>query len=231
MSVGGIYCSCGVGRLLDAKVLDSVNKRSYMYFGEKVLYEDELFPIIAETLLRSATYAMKYVSAKRGRDYKNDTIDLMKSMGVVVYSPRGEIASYQRYSASGASNEQDYSSKIKSGLLGDLGISKINPPRDRSKDHPDPQVRFESFIRFIPNRYSYRGSGWSVAFVASMPYAVRLEHKMVQGIEPAGGYEKRVLIGNINSVVNAFERKFGRLIGMKYGYIFETTGETELIRG
>ena len=64
-----------------------------------------------------------------------------------------------------------------------------------------------------------------------MPYAVRLEHKMVQGIEPAGGYEKRVLIGNINSVVNAFERKFGRLIGMKYGYIFETTGETELIRG
>lgn len=228
MSVGGIFCSVGVGPLYDAKVLDSVNRRSYMYFGEKVLYDQELLPIITETLLRSATYAMKYVSAKGGRDFCNDTTDLMKSMGVVVYH-RGNIMSYQSYSASKASNEQDYrySVKVKDGLLGSLGITELK--RTRERKHPNPVERFETFIKLIPNKNSYRGDGWSVAFVASMPYAVRLEHQRVPGFTPAGGYEKRVLIGNINSVVNAFQRKFGRVIGVKYGYIFETTGETELV--
>lgn len=231
MSVGGIFCSVGVGRLLDAKVLDSVNRRSYMYFGEKVLYDHELEPIIAETLLRSATYSMKYVSTRGGRDFNNDTIDLMKSMGVVVYNPKGEIVLYQSYSASGAHREQEYSTKVKFGMLGALGVSEIREhSRNKKRNHPDPVERFESFIQFIPNSHSYRGSGWSVAFVASMPYAVRLEHELVPGFYPHGGFGKRVLIGNINSVVNAFQRKFGRVIGVKYGYIFETTGEKELIR-
>jgi hypothetical protein len=224
--IGGIFCSCTVGKVYVPEVVDSINRYSYMLFGEKALSQDELNDIIVLALLRSATYAMKYVSAKGGRDYKNDTIDLMKSMGVVVYSKQGEIVAYQKYSASKASSEQSYSKKIEEGLLGGLGVSEFTTSRVRK--HPNPDERFTEFIKGIPQAHSYRGNGWSVAFVATMPYAVRLEHKRV---DDSGGYEKRVLIGNINSVVNAFYRQWGTESnrGVKYGYIFETTNAVESI--
>lgn len=224
--IGGIFCSCTVGRVYVPEVVDSINRYSYMLFGEKTLSQEELNGIIVWALLKSATYAMKYVSAKGGRDYKNDTIDLLKSMGVVVYNKQGEIVAYQRYSASKASSEQSYSKKIEGGLLGGLGVSEITTSRMRK--HPDPDKRFTEFIKRIPQAHSYRGNGWSVAFAATMPYAVRLEHKKVDN---SGGYEKRVLIGNINSIVNAFYRKWGTDSnkGVKYGYIFETTNTVENI--
>lgn len=236
--IGGIYCSCTVGGVYVPSVIDAVQYYCSSIFGKELnkLYPKELDEMIVVSLLRCATYAMKYVSAKGGRGFKNDSMDLLKSMGVAVYDKRGYLAAFQQYSASKASNEQS-SSSVKGGLLGSLGISEFKPPRDRSY-HPDPHERFMDFIKMsVVSSNSFRGKGYSVAFVATMPYAVRLEHKKVAGFggperHDHGGFGKRVLIGNINSVVNAFYRKWGDESNrdVKYGYIFESTGQSEEVK-
>lgn len=192
--IGGIFCQCELGEIYKPRTLESVNRRCYQLVGNGIIEDYRLKALLLETLWKTAYRATsKYISTKSMRDFKNDTIDLMRSMGCAIYY-NGNLKTAAQFSANNAVREQ---------------ITE----KQRNRKHPAPFARFSEFVQSMP---LWARDGWSVAFVATMPYAVQLEK----------GYGKRVLIGNINSVVNAFYREFWpeKRKQIWYGYYFETGG-------
>lgn len=145
------------------------------------------------------------ISAKHRRDFEDWSGDLLRSMGVIIYH-NGKFQTSRRFEG-----------------------GKATGPK-KHKENPD--TRFTSFGYGYASRSLSKGGRWTVCYVATMPYAVRLEHKPVQSTSyseyrtkfvnglkarekvsstiPSGGYNKRVLIGQFHTLMGQFIRDFGR---------------------
>lgn len=193
---GGIYCECLIGHPVQPALLASVNKRSYRVLGEAALSEKEVQDFLRETIFAEAKAAFSRRASDRShRGFTNETVDLMHSMGLAVY----------------------YNGRLLDDYQFGGGHSERTPGRGKHTG-VDPNTRFRSFVYQYAGETKTKGlNGYSVVFVATMPYAVRLEFERV---DKTGGYNKRVMSGFINTVVN----QFGKAIPVKqveYGYIME----------
>lgn len=233
--IGGIYCVMDVGdnktitqellgkeipikikRIDDAlnKIIGTVSNLSKLAFQD---YQ------IQDYLLNIAYSAMsRRMSARHRRDFLNDTVDLMHSMGVWVQKGYGK--------------EENVDGKDYRPFGG--GSSENPTSRNHSGEDMNPDERFKKSIYGTVGKIvgTPNIQNWYIVFAATMPYAVRLEHKPVNGM--SGGYGKRVMIGQFHTLMNQFVRDSGMGLsgsgGVKiqkyyYGYIFESTNASQIV--
>jgi len=199
-------------------IIDAVSDLSSMSFPSNDI-SNYLFKIAKGSMSRR-------ISASHRRDFKNETVDLMHSIGVSV----------QKGFGAGIDSRNIKKSPFNGG-------SQEVGSRRRRSDHPDPKSRFDTFsttaIGTAIGGAGFQRNHWYIMFSVSMPYAVRLEHQRVPSFhgKQTGGYGKRVLIGQFHTLMNQFVRDSGMSVsggGVKvqqywYGYIFETNGRSEII--
>lgn len=230
--IGGIFCDCLCGDdyriyqvLLGEKTMDAL--RSITYKSDLILNGTfsvvdvrNVVPPAGKLLLKYSYNALsRRASASHRRGFKNETTDLMKSFGVAIYH----------------NNELLYSKKFGGGR-------NESPVPKRPKHWPDSsEAYFSEFIRELPNSLPKNMNGWHIVYVATMPYAVRLEHSRV---DESGGYGKKVLIGQINTIIKELNRSITKATKegnlplvreMNYGYFFrgrksETASGPEYVR-
>jgi hypothetical protein len=154
------------------------------------------------------TSMSRRISAKHRRDFLNDTVDLMHSMGVWVQKGYGKNGQNQVRQFKGGTPERTTSRK---------------PHTERPEDRLQKNIGTVSKIVGTP-----MPTHWYVCFAATMPYAVRIEYE----------YKKRVLIGQFHTLMNQFVRDSGMGLngdgGVKfykyyYGYIFESTNASQIV--
>ena len=221
--IGGIYAEMVLGstesvtlKLLskDAPVkVKSIEKHLNNLLGERknldwvFFTKEEIASFLVNISYQSVS---RRISAKHRRDFEDWSGDLLHSMGVIIYYDGKDQASKR------------------------FGEGKESEGTAGTKKHKEnPSTEFLSFTKGYKDRSISKGGLWTVCYVATMPYAVRLEHKPVQstdyseyhtksyngipkktkvsGMIPSGGYNKRVLIGQFHTLMGQFIRDFGRV--------------------
>lgn len=229
--IGGIYRyhSFGLSQFADPKLIQSIIDRAYRVFGESAITKMayELLPFVGETIFQSANSAFTHwINNKKARGYRHDTTDLIRSMGVAVfYKGEGTAARFIPFRFTGNALTKVQGDTATARISGKYASSEHQYPETRTYTSADgkthtktdyalrrrhtenPANRFEEAVSDYNTHIS---RGWEVVFMATMPYARRLEKD----------YGKSVMIGAMNWIDNEFRRRLG-VMPQKSGWEYE----------
>lgn len=208
--IGGIYCEVPFFNVYDKSVASSARKRAKELLGYdvKFLSTEVLDFHIRAKLFELGKDGLSRRMSRIPRGYENRTVDLMRSTGMAVFHDGVLQEDYTHQYSGGQTESSEKPTKHKEG----------------------PETRFYRFIRQYECLYN---KGFTVVFAATMPYAVRMEMDGFRFVTTPhgtfGGYAASVLKLGINDIIGKLVNSRNPKIKspVKYGYIFESSGQRE----